>query len=87
VRKLAGMRVTAGYSQEDVAKVFNITQSAVSSWERRASNPSLDKMKQLADLYGVTMLDIFESCRGGTNTVSLREGEDLDNDDTCREHL
>ena len=59
---LAGMRVTVGLSQADVAKVLGITQGAISMWESGDSKPAIDKIQQLADLYKVTVQDIVDAC-------------------------
>jgi transcriptional regulator with XRE-family HTH domain len=62
VRKLAGLRVTAGYPQTKVANALGVTQGAVSKWEQGWSKPAFAKIQQLADLYGVTAQDIVEAC-------------------------
>jgi len=62
MKKLAGFRVTAGFTQAAVAKELGITQGAISVWERGDGAPNVDKIQQLANLYKVTVQDIFEAC-------------------------
>ena len=66
MKKLAGLRVTAGYTQAEVAHALGITQGAVSLWERGDGKPAFDKIQPLADLYGVTAQEIVEACNGKT---------------------
>lgn len=75
MRKLAGIRVTAGLTQLDVAKALGITQTAVSSWERGDGSPKLDKIPQLAKLYGVSEQDIISACiSASANNIIPQEG-------------
>ena len=84
MRKLAGMRVTAGLTQEEVAKALGITQGSISLWERHAGNPTLDKVPQLASLYGVTEQDIVDACMSAVHVKSVNGKEGLDNDQRLR---
>ena len=80
MRKLAGLRVTAGFTQTNVAKLLDITQGAVSLWERGEGKPNLDKIQRLANLYGVTAQDIVEACMSNSHTHILAETELTQND-------
>ena len=74
--KLAGLRVTAGLTQTSVAEKLGVTQGAISSWEKGKKNPSLDKIVQLAKLYGVAEQDILVACTSTPTTiVSQREAK------------
>ncbi len=79
MRKLAGMRVTAGFTQLDVAKALGITQTAVSSWERGDGNPTLDKIPMLAKMYGVTEQDIISACIAASSTNIVQQEGDKEN--------
>lgn len=48
-------RKRAGYSQIEAANALNVTASAVSSWENGRYTPDPQNLKNLADLYGVTV--------------------------------
>ena len=87
MRKLAGMRVTAGLTQDEVAKALGITQGAVSFWERHMCRPDIDRINQLAGLYGVTTQDIVDACMSAAHVSILNGRECLDNDGTQRESV
>lgn len=46
-------RKNKGFTQQNVAKHFNITAAAVSSWEKNRTEPSLEIIKKLANLLDV----------------------------------
>lgn len=58
---LAAMRVNAGYTQTSLSRLLNVTPGAVSSWERGDSYPRVGTAKKLADLYGVTLDEIYSA--------------------------
>jgi DNA-binding XRE family transcriptional regulator len=58
---LAAMRVNAGYTQAGLARFLNVTQGAVSSWERGDSYPRVGTAKKMSDLYGVTLDAIYSA--------------------------
>ncbi len=52
--KIVSCRKRLGWSQEDLAERLAVSRQSVSKWESNASQPELDKIIQLADLFGVT---------------------------------
>lgn len=62
MRKLAGLRVMAGFTQAEVAKKLGITQGAISAWEQGKKNPTFDKVPSLAKLYNVSEQMIISIC-------------------------
>lgn len=52
--KLIQLRKKSGMSQEELAEKMNVSRQAVSKWEGAQSIPDLEKILQLAELYGVT---------------------------------
>lgn len=52
---LSKYRKRAGYSQKEVAEALNVSQGAVSSWERGRWEPDSNSLARLADLYGVSV--------------------------------
>lgn len=66
---LKNIRKRAGYKQEEVAKLLNVTKSSVSQWESGRVSPSNDKLYALAKLYGVAM----ESLLNYSNGLEIRE--------------
>lgn len=80
MRKLAGYRVTAGYKQKEVADILGVTQISVSLWERGKCKPTIDKVPQIAKLYGVSEKEILEACVGCTpDTSIIQQKEGVEN--------
>ena len=55
---LRSSREKAELSQQDVANALGISQFAVSKWERGDMTPSIERLKELADLYN-TSIDVL----------------------------
>ncbi len=53
--KMIQLRKERGMSQEQLAYHLEVSRQAVSKWEGNQSMPSLDKLIQLADLFGVSL--------------------------------
>ena len=45
-------------TQEDIAEKLGVTRQSVAKWEAGDSVPDLDKCKQLADIFGVSLDDL-----------------------------
>lgn len=52
--KIIRLRKKNGWSQEELAEKMNVSRQAVSKWESAQATPDLDKLLQLANLFGVT---------------------------------
>ena len=55
---LAQMRKVLQLTQEDVAEKLGVTRQSVAKWESGESIPDLDKCKQLAEIFGVSVDDL-----------------------------
>ena len=55
---LVQMRKLAQMTQEDIAEKLGVTRQSVAKWEAGDSIPDLDKCKQLADIFGVSLDDL-----------------------------
>ena len=53
--KIAELRKQKGVSQEELADVLFTTRQAVSKWERGESDPDIDRLKDLASYFGVSI--------------------------------
>lgn len=54
-------RISAGLSQRDVAdKLGYSTPQFISNWERGVSQPPINSLKRLGDLYKISADDLFE---------------------------
>lgn len=56
VRQLRDM---AGMTQAELAQKMDVSRPAIGSWESGKARPRLNKLKQLADLFGVTVSDLM----------------------------
>ncbi|MFR6056360.1 MAG: helix-turn-helix domain-containing protein [Eubacteriales bacterium] len=52
-------RKAANLTQAELAEIINYSDKAVSKWERAAGMPDVDVLKQIADLFGVTVDDML----------------------------
>jgi len=68
---IAELRVAKGWTQIDLAQKLNYSDKAVSKWERGESVPDITVLKQIADLFSVSVDYLLES----EHPVSLPERE------------
>ena len=54
-KNLTDLRVSAQYTQAEVASRLSYSDKAVSKWERAESIPDVAVLKAIADMYGVTV--------------------------------
>ena len=55
---LVQLRKLCQMTQEDIAEKLGVTRQSVAKWEAGDSIPDLDKCKQLADIFGVSLDDL-----------------------------
>ena len=55
---LVQMRKIFQMTQEDIAEKLGVTRQSVAKWEAGDSVPDLDKCKQIADIFGVSLDDL-----------------------------
>ena len=55
---LVQMRKLLQLTQEDLAEKLGVTRQSLAKWEAGESIPDLDKCKQLADIFGVSLDDL-----------------------------
>ena len=58
-------RKKAGISQESVAIKLNVTQGAISQWEKGKSLPRAELLPKLAALYGCTVDELLSERPAG----------------------
>lgn len=54
-KNIASLRKANGYTQITLAERLNYSDKAVSKWERGESVPEIGVLKEIADLFGVTL--------------------------------
>ena len=52
-------RVAEKLTQAELAKRLGVYQGAVSQWESGMTNPKLDKLKAMAELFGCTLDELL----------------------------
>lgn len=60
-KKLASLRVQAGLSQYAAGRMLDVSDKAVSKWENGGSFPSMESIVKIADLYGISIADLFKA--------------------------
>ena len=58
-RSIRRLRAEKGLRQQDLALVVGVSISAISSWERASSTPSIDKIWKLADFFEVPAAEVM----------------------------
>lgn len=81
-QKIAELRKSKGLTQSELGLKLNITAQAVSKWENNLSEPDIDSIKKMCELFGVSV-DSFlgmgapaekESAATATETVKIING-------------
>ena len=57
--KLFALRRQAGLSQEELAERLGISRQAVGKWENGTATPELQKLRELARLYQITLGELL----------------------------
>ena len=58
-----------GYNQSDIARRLNVSKQIVSDWLRGKKFPRVDKMQQLANLFGLQISDMYPSGNFQPNVI------------------
>lgn len=72
MNKLKEYRTEGNYRQIDLAEKIGVTRQAFSCYELGIAKPSLDKAKMIADIFGVTIEDIFFSNLDELNSINKK---------------
>lgn len=59
-KNLKLLRAVSGKSQEYVANALGIRRTSVSLWETGITEPNLDRLKEIAKLFDVTIDNLLE---------------------------
>lgn len=66
--RLRELRKKNNITQVKLARMLNISQGAITNWEKGKTYPDFENQKRLADIYGVTLDELF----GRDNTHSKK---------------
>lgn len=56
---LAAARVNAGFTQSEVAAAMKVSKNTIVAWENGKSEPKMAQGRQLSELYGIPLDNIF----------------------------
>ena len=69
---IAKQREEKGLSQKELARILNVSSSAVALWEVNKRCPSLDSLIEIADFFNISMDVLFASDRKNKNYVPIQ---------------
>lgn len=80
---MSGLRIKLyreknGYSQEDLARILDVTRRTVSRWEQNSSKPNEAELKRLATLIGVTEEELLNENDGISHSTEMTNHKVLD---------
>ncbi|MBQ8894538.1 MAG: helix-turn-helix transcriptional regulator [Clostridia bacterium] len=75
---IAALRKANGMTQQEVADRLNVSNKAVSRWEREETAPDLSLIPALAELFGVTCDELLRGERSRPEKPLQRPGRQLD---------
>lgn len=58
--KLRQLRIKNEYSQEEFAKVLNVSRQAVTKWENGKGMPDINNLRTIANLFDVTLDSLLD---------------------------
>lgn len=67
--KIKTLRKSLGYSQEELAKIINVHQTAVSQWEQGRTTPDIETIKKLASLFNVSVDYLLDRSNAPANPI------------------
>jgi transcriptional regulator with XRE-family HTH domain len=76
--RLIEFRKKFGYSQEELANQLNVSRQSISNWESGEVTPSIDYLKALAKIYGVTMDELVSSDKPVDEVLKFHENKKED---------
>lgn len=83
---LKKLRIDYGYTQQNLADLLKIDRSAYTYYESGKTNPSIDKLIRLANLYGVTVDKLLgNEIEAPSQTVILSTADPFEEDRTKNE--
>ena len=73
---IAELRKVKGFTQAQLAQKLNVTDKAVSKWERGVGFPDIKLLEPLADALGISLLELMKSERLPQEAVSSASSAD-----------
>lgn len=75
--KILSLRKSSGWSQEELAEKMNVSRQSISKWESAAAIPDINRILELAQIFGVTtdyLLkdELGDTVYSGSDEIGLR---------------
>ena len=85
-KKIATYRKNMNITQEALACQLGISNQAVSKWETEQSYPDVELLPKIADIFNVTLDELFDRAFADEHKASVSDGATLpwEDDDTLR---
>ena len=61
--KISCLRKNAGYSQEKLAELMDVSRQAVTKWESGKANPDTENLIRLAEIFGVSLDELCKNVK------------------------
>lgn len=68
-QKLKDLRKVHGYTQEELAELVGVSRQAISQWESVKSYPDIDNLYFLANLYELSLDELYDKRQAVTKEV------------------
>ena len=75
--KIAFLRKEKGMTQSQLAEKMNVTDKAVSKWERNLSCPDINTISKLADILEVSVEELLQAKRKENANTKIKDIADL----------
>ncbi len=75
--KIAFLRKEKGMIQSQLAEKMNVTDKAVSKWERNLSCPDINTISKLADILEVSVEELLQAKRKENANTKIKDIADL----------
>jgi transcriptional regulator with XRE-family HTH domain len=73
---IATLRKEKQITQAELAKRLNVTDKAVSRWERGLGFPDINTLEPLADVLGISMTELMNCKRNDKADISINDAND-----------
>ncbi len=74
---IAELRKENKMTQAELAKRLNVTDKAVSRWERGLGFPDISTLEPLADVLGISLVELIKCQRLAASEIQVREAESV----------
>ena len=64
---ISKLRKKQGLTQEQLGKKLNVSYQAISKWENNLSEPDLETIEKLTEVFGISMFDFFNMAKNPEN--------------------